>query len=131
MRSTIEALLARALSSEFVRYVIAGGVNTAGTLVLYQIFRLFMSYTVAYVIEYCIGIVTAYYLQSRFVFRQPLHWKKAFKFPFVYIVQLAASTALLVVAVEVLHISDVIAPVLVICITVPLTFILSRFIIKG
>lgn len=123
--------MTRFINNEFVRYVIVGGVNTAGTLALYQVLRLFMPYAVAYVVEYLIGIGTAYYLQSRFVFHQPLHWKKAFKFPLVYLVQLAVSEVLLIIAVELMHISDVVAPLLVIILVMPLTFVLSRLILKG
>jgi len=123
--------LTRFISSEFIRYIIAGGVNTVLGYIAYLLLLPLIAYTTAYTVTYIGGIVLAYYLNSHFVFRQPLHWKKAFQFPLVYIVQYLAGIFLLFVLVERLHISDVIAPALVIICTVPLTFILSRLIIKG
>lgn len=90
-----------------------------------------MHYSAAYTIEYVTGIAISYYLNSRFVFRQPLQWKKAFQFPLVYVAQYLAGLVLLSLLVELVHIKQEFAPVLVIAATVPLTFILSRLIIKG
>lgn len=114
-----------------MRYVIVGGVNTAATYAAYVLLLPVMSYSAAYTVTYIAGIVLAYYLQSRFVFRQPLHWKKAFQFPVVYVVQYAAGVVLLALLVEWLGISEVIAPALVIVLSIPLTFVISRLIIKG
>jgi putative flippase GtrA len=74
---------------------------------------------------------SAYLLNARFVFHKPLNWKTAFQFPLVYVVQYLAGVALLSFWVEVLQVGDLIAPLLVIACTVPVTFVLSRFIIKG
>ena len=119
------------INSEFFRYLIAGGTNTGLTYLLYLLLLLVLPYSAAYLIEYVTGIGSAYFLQSRFVFRQPLHWKKAFQFPLVYVVQLLVGEVLLVIWVEKVHVSSAIAPLLVIACTVPVTFVLSRLIIKG
>jgi putative flippase GtrA len=123
--------LTKFISSEFLRYLIVGGTNTAITYGLYLLLLLVMPYSAAYTVEYLLGIAISYYLNSRFVFHQPLHWKKAFQFPLVYIVQYMSGIALLSLSVEVLHINAEIAPLLVIAFTIPLTFVLSRLIIKG
>ena len=119
------------ISSEFLRYLIVGGTNTAITYGIYLVLLIVLPYSAAYTIAYISGIPIAYTLNSRFVFHKPLHWKKAFQFPLVYVVQYLAGIALLSLWVELLHISDVIAPLLVIACTVPVTFVLSRLIIKG
>ena len=119
------------INSEFLRYVIVGGTNTAITYAIYLLLLFMLPYSAAYTIAYLSGIPIAYTLNSRFVFHKPLHWKKAFQFPLVYVVQYLAGIVLLFLWVEVLRVSDVIAPLLVIACTVPVTFVLSRLIIKG
>ncbi len=119
------------INSEFLRFLITGGINTGSSFVLYLLFKLVLPYTIAYVIAYFCGIAVSYYLNSTFVFHQPLHWKKALQFPLVYVVQLLVGEVLLVVWVERLHVDPDIAPILVVICTIPITFILSRYIIKG
>jgi putative flippase GtrA len=111
--------------------VIAGGTNTLLGVVAYVLLLPLIHYTTAYTVTYIGGIPVSYYLNSRFVFRQPLHWKKAFQFPLVYVVQYVGGIVLLFLLVEVLHLDKVIANLLSIAFIVPLTFILSRVIIKG
>ncbi len=119
------------INSEFFRFLIVGGTNTVITYGLYLLLLLIMPYSAAYSIEYLAGITISYYLNSRFVFHQPLQWKKAFQFPLVYVVQYIAGIVILSLSVEILHISTEIAPLLVLALTVPMTFVLSRLIIKG
>ncbi len=123
--------MTRFTSSEFVRYVIAGGVNTVVTYLAYLLLLPVMAYAAAYTITYLAGIALAYYLNARFVFRQPLRLKAAVQFPLVYVVQYVAGILLLSFFVETLRLSAAIAPAFVIAVTVPVTFILSRVIIKG
>ena len=125
--------MTRFINSEFLRFVISGVINTGTSYVLYRLFLLLLplSYSTLYVIAYICGIVVSYYLNSRFVFHQPLHWKKALQFPLVYVVQLSVSYLLLILWVERLHAGADIAPILVVICTIPLTFLLSRHIVKG
>src|SRR4051794_1914679 len=131
MRSTTNSRLAPYLSGEFVRYVLVGGTNTALTYLIYRLLLLFVPYGAAYTLAYLCGIFIAYVLNARFVFHQPLRWRVAIRFPLVYLVQYLVGVALLAFAVAILHSSDEVAPLVVIAITVPLTFVLSRLIIKG
>ncbi len=131
MRSTTNSRLSPFLSAEFMRYVIVGGTNTALTYLIYRLLLLLLAYAVAYTAAYLCGIVIAYVLNARFVFHQPFRWRAAVRFPLVYVVQYGAGVALLAFAVDTLHVSDELAPLVVIAVTVPLTFVLSRLIIKG
>ena len=73
----------------------------------------------------------SYYLNSRFVFRREVSLTKALRYPTVYLVQYLLSVLLLCVLIEIFSLNKLIAPALVILITIPVTFSLSRFIIKG
>ena len=119
----------RFLNTEFVRFVFIGGVNTISTQLLYIALLLMMPYPVAYTISYVAGIVLSYYLNSVIVFRQKLQWSKAIQFPAVYGMQYVLGIALLYVLVEWLHISEIIAPLVTVILTIPVMFIMSRLII--
>jgi putative flippase GtrA len=90
-----------------------------------------MPYLVAYSVTFAAGIVLSYCLNARFIFRQPLSLARAFQFPLVYVVQYTMGVCLLYVLVKVLGTSEKLAPVLVILLTLPVTFLLSKAIVGG
>lgn len=116
--------------SEFVRYVIAGGVNSVFSYGVYLLLLLILPYPAAYTISYFAGIPTGYVLNALFVFRQPLQWGKAFQFPVVFILQYGLGLLFTVILVDVLHVSETIAPALATALTVPPTFIATRTLLK-
>jgi putative flippase GtrA len=116
---------------EFLFFIIVGAINTALGYVLYLLFLLFLPYTVAYSVTYVLGIFISYYLNSRFVFRLPFSLSKALRFPIVYLVQYGLGVLLLRTLVEIFSIDRAIAPILVIIVTIPVTFILSRLVLRG
>jgi hypothetical protein len=93
---------------EFILFLLAGGINTALTYGLYLLLLLVMSYPFAYTGSYVAGIFLSYYLNARFVFREPLSLAKALKYP-----------------------NKKIAPLVIVVVTVPATFVMSRYIIRG
>ena len=56
---------------------------------------------------------------------------KALQYPVVYMVQYVIGVSSLYVFVEMFNISEIVAPILTVLITMPVTFYLSRTIIKG
>ena len=98
---------------------------------IYVVLLLFLIYPVAYSLAYFLGIFISYYLNSRFVFKRDVRLVKAFQYPLVYLVQYLLGVSLLSVLIEIFSLNKFIAPALVIMITIPVTFFLSRFIIKG
>ena len=65
-------------------------------------------------------------LQSRFVFRSALSWRTFFAFPLVYVVQYVVGVIALRVLVESGFASRELALFLVLAVTVPLGYVLSR-----
>ena len=117
--------------SEFARFLVAGSVNTGLTYLLYLSINLVVPYTTAYTATYFIGIVFSYWLNSYWVFRQSWSWSKLLQYPVIYIVQYIAGLVILYIIVEVFYLNERIAPLIVIILTVPLTFTLSRFLLKS
>lgn len=117
------------LDHEFARFLISGAINTVTTYLIYVVLVLFLPYPVAYTITTALGILLSYYLNARFVFRQPLRLSAALRYPAVYGIQYVLGMGLLYFLVEVGHLSKFIAPLFIVLATVPVTFVLSRLII--
>ena len=124
-------LLTKFINMEFSKFIFFGVVNAALSYVIYVILVFFLAYPTAYTIAYLAGIFISYYLNSRFVFKSEMRLTKAMQYPVVYIVQYVIGISLLYLLVELCEINKVIAPVFVVIVTIPVTFVLSRFIIKG
>jgi putative flippase GtrA len=118
------------IKSEFARYVAVGIANTLLTYGLFVIAVRLMPYQWAYTVVYVLGIATSYIMQSLLVFRQPLNWRKAIQYPAVYVVQYFLGLLILTLLVEFLHIAPEISALLNLMLTIPLTFLLSKKIIK-
>lgn len=118
------------LQKEFGRFLVVGCLNTAFAYSLYFLFNLFMHYQAAYALAYIAGIFFSYWLNTRWVFKTAMTWKSFFAFPLVYVFQYGVNAILLHVLVETFHLSEWLSPFLVIIVSIPVTFALSRFVIK-
>jgi putative flippase GtrA len=119
----------RFIEREPVRFVLAGGVNTATTYAAYLLLLPLIGYALAFTVSFAAGIFFAYYLSARLVFRRPLEWRRAVQYPLVYVLQYGLGITLTTALVEGAHVNPEFAPPLVIVITLPFTFWLSRRII--
>ena len=90
-----------------------------------------MRYEWAYAIGYAVGIAIAYALSTTFVFRQPMRKRSAARFPFVYVIQFLVSLGLLRLAVEILAVPQWLALAVSVGLTLPITFVLSRWIVRA
>ncbi len=121
----------RRLAGEFFRFLIMGGTNTLVAYAIYLVLLQWMRFDVAYTIGYAVGIVMAYALSAAFVFRQPMRKRSALRFPLVYLAQFLVSLGLLHLAVEVLHIPQWLALGFAVVLTIPVTFVLSRWVLRA
>jgi putative flippase GtrA len=117
--------------AQFVRYVVAGVANTALTYALLVVVMRWIGYLAAYTIVYAIGIGFGYWMQSRFVFRVPLAWRVALRFPLVYVAQFTLGFALLWLLVGTAHADRDLAALIVVMVNVPLGFVLSRLVLTA
>ncbi len=113
-----------------LRFLVAGAINTAATYVLYLALLPLLSYTLAYTITYIAGIVLAYFVSTKYVFQVRRSARGLVLFPLVYIAQYLAGVLVLRVAVETFAISQKFALLFSIAVTVPMTFLLSRWLLK-
>jgi putative flippase GtrA len=121
-------LLSRLSQFSFTRFLMSGGVNTALTYAIYIFLLMVVPYQVSYTIAYVLGIFLAYALNRFFVFKSHRGVRSVVLFPLVYLVQYLTAMLTLWVWIEQLGKSEKVAPLIAIIITVPITYLLSRFI---
>jgi len=124
-------LLTKHLNKEFLKFLVSGGINTLATYLMYLLLLLFYNYSISYSISYVAGIFLSYYLNSVFVFKEKISFRKFLKFPLVYIVQYLINMLLMYILVEYVQMYAQIVPLVAMVITVPITFLLSKMIIKS
>jgi putative flippase GtrA len=118
------------LRGEVWRFLLGGLVNTAFFYGVYYLLNLAIHYQPAYAIAYVAGVFFSYWLNSRWVFHTAMSWKSFLAFPLVYVVQYGVGAALMYVLVARLGLSESLAPVLVIAANVPLSFVMTRLVLK-
>ncbi len=111
---------------EFLRFVTVGALNTGLTYGIYVALVHFIHYQLAYAVAYSAGIVLQFLLHSRFVFRVPLRWSNLGGYPPIHLVLYGFGALLLHVLVARLGMDERLAPLLVIALSVPLSFALTR-----
>jgi putative flippase GtrA len=118
------------IEREPVRYVLVGGLNTVIYYAAYLVLLPLVGYAIAYTVIYVGGVFLAYYLNARLVFRRPLQWRQAIQYPLVFVLQYGLGITLTTALIEGLHLNAKYVPALVIVMTLPFTFWLTRWIIK-
>ena len=121
----------RFINREFCRFIFWGGVNTLAGYLIYAFLLLFLPYLISYSIAFIISIFISYFLNSKFVFDQELELSKAIKYPLVYVNQYVLGAVSLYLLVHFLEINKLVAPLLVVVLTIPATYFLSRRIVRG
>lgn len=123
------------ISKEKIRrwvYFLAGGcLNTLLTYVIYLLLHIFIGYQISYGIAYACGVVFSYLFNSKLVFEVKRSWKGLLLYPLVYVLQYLGSALLLGFAVESIGIPKEIAPLLVIILLLPVTYLMSNVILKA
>lgn len=120
----------RAIRGQFLKFLVGGSINTAVTYGLFVALCQVMSPSVAYTITYLVGILLSYLINAYFVFRARVSLGSMLQFPIVYVIQYLFGLALLSLLTN-LGLESHIAMLAVIVASVPLTFILTRFIFKN
>lgn len=110
----------------WMRFAAGGGINTLFTYAGYLFLQVWLPYQVAFLLAYILGIAFSYLYNAKLVFRVPVTWRGLITFPLVYVVQYAVATVLLGLLVEIAHVDVRLAPLIIVAVTLPLTYGLSK-----
>ncbi|HGX1583322.1 TPA: flippase GtxA [Staphylococcus aureus] len=118
--------------AEILKFIIVGGINTLNYYVVYLLLLklLHIEYMISHITGFLVAFVISYYLNCYFVYRVKPTWRKFISFPITQIVNVSLQTVLLYVFVSWLNLPAEIAPFVGLIITIPITFILSKWILK-
>lgn len=117
------------LLSQFIKFGLVGVSNVAVALAIYYLLKFFgMNYILANTIGYVISIVNAFLWNSTFVFKHSLDKKKT-KFIRTFIaygITYFINTLSLWIFVDIVNVSETIAPLIVLIIVIPINFLLNK-----
>lgn len=113
-------------SRRLLRFVAAGAVNTALSLLVYQAALFVMPHVLAYVLSYVAGIVIAYLLYSRRVFDAPLATSRFAVFALFYSTSLAIGTGLNALLIDQLGVAERLAIFATIAAMLPVNYLGAR-----
>ncbi len=117
----------KSIEGEAARFLVAGGINTLITYLIYLAFLNVAGYLIAFTISFIMGIGIAFVIYSSFVFRTQFVWKKLFQYPIIYAVQYIGGMILLAILVEDIGIDKRIAPLINVILLIPVTFVLNKW----
>lgn len=118
------------LAAESLRFIAAGAANTAITFALYWLLLPVLGYARAYTAAFVLGIVIAFVLNARWVFLVKPSRRAATAFPLVYVAQWLAGLGILWLWSDVFGLPARWGVLAVVAITIPMTFLLSRFTLR-
>jgi putative flippase GtrA len=129
LNNLLDALKSKEAAIQFIKFSIVGLSNTAIGLGTYYLFLwLGCYYMIANVLSWIISVFNAFYWNNKYVFKSSTTWFRAlFRTYISYGVSFLVGTAILFALVEWCGISDIIAPLLVLIVTIPLNFVLNKF----
>ncbi len=140
LRGTLEKLLRKEIGDEqwrtLLQFIGFGFVGVSNTLISYAVYALLIKcglyYIAASVIGFIVGVVNSFFWNNRYIFKISQGEKRSLIFSFLKtllaysVTGLLLSNALLYLWVDVLHISEYLAPIINLFITVPLNFLLNK-----
>lgn len=115
---------------QFMKFVLGGAVNTAATYVLFVVLSFALPSSAAYTIAYVAGIGISYLINTFFVFQVRTSLRAALQFPAIYLVQYILGLIVLA-ALTNMGLDSRIAMLAVIALNIPVTYILTRFVLHG
>lgn len=114
---------------QFVKFCIVGVSNTVIGLGTYYLF-LWMGwhYIIANILSWVISVFNAFYWNNKYVFDSKSSWVQSLcRTYFSYGASFVLGVVLIFILVEWMKISEVIAPLIILVVTIPLNFLMNKF----
>lgn len=118
---------------QFIKFCIVGLSNTGISLIAYYgCLFLGAHYILANVVSWIVGVFNSFYWNNKYVFTSTEAWWKALLKSYAsYGFSLVAGLLLLSLLIEVLSISEFIAPIIVMIVMTPINFIMNKMWVFG
>jgi putative flippase GtrA len=126
----LKALSTKFINFEFSLFFLQGIANTVITYLLYLALVQVLSCQLAYTTVFILGVLFSYYFNSKYTFKQEMRWSILLQFIFVYLAQSLSGLMLIHFLTTRLNINKEWVLLFVMSFTFPLSFFLSRWVIK-
>ena len=113
----------------YSKFVFVGLINTVVAYVLFVAFLEVMNYQLAYTLSYLCSIGVSYVLNAKIVFNVAMSLHSFLRFPFVYLAQYLCGITVLYLLNRYTTVANNIGILIVIVLSIPLTFSLSKIIL--
>lgn len=117
------------LLQQFIKFGLVGCINTATSLAIYYILLFFsVKYLLASVLGYVSSSIVGFILNKFWVFqaKNTKTVQETVRYYIVYGCALLINLCMMYLLVDILMISDKIAPIITLCVTVPFNFVMSK-----
>lgn len=119
------------LNNEFSRFVIIGLLNTLNYYVTYTVLIFIgLPYIASHLTGFILAFIISYFLNCHFVYRVTPTWSKFLKFPLTQVINMGMQTLLLYVFVDIFSWNEILAPLPVLVVTVPVTYTITRWVLR-
>ncbi|AIA03922.1 GtrA family protein [Streptomyces noursei] len=115
---------------QVARFTLVGGVNTATFYACYLPLHRLLPYFAAYTAGFVLSLVGSFFLNTYFTYRTRPTWKKFLLFPLTQVTNYAVQSAGLVALVSWWGMNSVAAPLAAALLALPVTFVVSRRILR-
>ncbi|ARQ06715.1 GtrA-like protein [Macrococcoides canis] len=114
-----------------IKFIIVGVLNTLNYYIVYLLLLKFLSlsYITSHLTGFLVSFIISYFLNCYFVYKVKPTIKKFIQFPLTQIVNMGVQTLLLYIFVELLHIDKVYAPFPALIFTIPVTYLVTTYIL--
>lgn len=114
---------------QFIKFGIVGVSNTVISLVVYYLLLwLGAPYLIANTISWIVSVFNAFYWNNRYVFKNDTPWLKSLVKTYIsYSVSFLVGSLLLVGFIEGIGVSDKIAPLLTLVVSIPMNFAMNKY----
>jgi putative flippase GtrA len=121
--------LGRLNLGRIIRFALVGVANTGTYYLLYLLFHQFLPYLVAHTIAFVLAMIGSYFLNCYFTFRIRPTWKKFLLFPLSNAANYIITSAGLLLLVGVLHVNQIVAPLVAAAVAIPITYVVAQFLL--
>ncbi|MGW2746376.1 GtrA family protein [Streptomyces sp. NPDC001450] len=116
------------MKRQIVTFAVVGVINTAAYYCLYLLFLMRLPYLAAHILAFLLSMIGSFFLNARFTYRTRPTWRKFLLFPLTNATNFLITTAGVYVIVDVLHAGSRFAPLLASAAAIPVTFVVSRWV---
>ncbi|MFE2584457.1 GtrA family protein [Streptomyces sp. NPDC059378] len=120
----------RPVRRQIVTFAVIGVINTATYYGFYLLFLVSLPYLAAHVFAFLLSMTGSFFLNARFTYRTRPTWRKFLLFPLTNAANFLITTAGVYVIVDVLHQGSRFAPLAASMAAVPVTFVVSRWVMS-